>query len=186
MDIGASSYRRFLDGDDEAFVEIIKHYKDSLILYINSFTHDFDTAEDLMEDTFVKIITRKPSYRPSASFKTWLFAIARNTALDWRRKQSTYKTLAIDDVACDLVAADNLEQQFLCNERQLQLYQALRRIHSDYAQVLYLIFFEGFQNSQVAVIMKKSNRQVENLLYRAKRALKSELEKEGFVYEGLS
>lgn len=185
MDTGADSYRRFLDGDDEAFVEIIKYYKDSMILYLDSFTHNLDTAEDLMEDTFVKIITRKPNFRPNASFKTWLFTIARNIAQDWYRKQ-TKRTVSIDDVTSDVIAEDDLEQQYLFTEQQIQLYQALRRIRSDYAQVLYLKFFEDFDNLQVAVVMKKSKRQVENLLYRAKQALKSELEKEGFVYEELS
>lgn len=185
IDIGANSYRRFLDGDDEAFVEIIRHYKDGLILYLNNFTHDLDTAEDLMEDTFVKIITKKPAYRPSACFKTWLFAIARNIARDWLRKQAKRQTLPIDEVVSELIAAEDLERQLLCTEEQLQLYRAFRRIRSDYAQVLYLIFFEGFHNSQAAVVMKKSTRQIENLLYRAKQALKSELEKDGFIYEGL-
>ena len=45
--------------------------------------------------------------------------------------------------------------------------------------------FEDFKNDQVAAILKKNNKQVENLVYRAKRSLKSELEKEGFVYEDL-
>ena len=186
MDIGASSYRRFLDGDDEAFVEIIKNYKDSLILYLNSFTHNLDAAEDLMEDTFLKIITQKPIYRPSASFKVWLFAIARNIARDWYRKQVKHKAIPIEAIASNLIAADNLEQQYLSTERQILVYRALRRIHSDYAQVLYLVFFEDLNNSQVSLIMKKSKRQVENLLYRAKQALKSQLEKDGFIYEGLS
>ena len=51
MDNGASSYRRFLDGDDNGFIEIIKDYKDGLILYINNFTRNIFTAEDLAEDT---------------------------------------------------------------------------------------------------------------------------------------
>lgn len=51
--------------------------------------------------------------------------------------------------------------------------------------MLYLTYFEDFDNSETAEIMKKSKRQIENLLYRAKGALKSELEKEGFEYEGL-
>lgn len=185
MDIGASNYHRFLNGDDEAFVEIIRCYKDSLTLYLNSFTHNLETAEDLTEDTFVKIVTKKPHYRPSASFKAWLFAIARNVARDWHKKCSKIKTLPIDYAASDLIAADNLEQQYLYAQQKIQLYRALRRIHSDYAQVLYLVYFEDFNNSQVAVVMKKSNRQVENLLYRAKRALKFELEKDGFIYEGI-
>ena len=185
MDIGAVNYRRFLRGDDDAFIEIIRLYKDGLILYLESFTHNLDTAEDLMEDTFVKIITKKPDYRPNASFKTWLFAIAGNVARDWCRKQSKRKTISIDDVASDMRSSDTLEQQYLCEEQQIQLYRALRQIRADYAQVLYLVYIEEFKNHQVAAVMKKSNRQVENLLYRAKQALRSELKKDGFIYEGI-
>ena len=62
MDNGASSYRRFLDGDDEGIVEIIRDYKDGLILYLNGFTRNISTAEELMEETFVKLATRKPRF----------------------------------------------------------------------------------------------------------------------------
>ncbi|MBQ6211891.1 MAG: RNA polymerase subunit sigma-24, partial [Ruminococcus sp.] len=54
-----------------------------------------------------------------------------------------------------------------------------------YSQVLYLTYFEGFSNSEAAKILDKNNRQIENLIYRAKQALKAQLEKEGFVYEKL-
>ena len=55
----------------------------------------------------------------------------------------------------------------------------------DYRQVLWLSYFEELSNTDIARIMSKSNRQVENLLYRAKQALKNELEKEGSEYEEL-
>ena len=51
--------------------------------------------------------------------------------------------------------------------------------------MLVLIYFEEFHNAQVAFIMGKRKKQVENLVYRAKLSLKSELEKEGFVYEDI-
>lgn len=51
--------------------------------------------------------------------------------------------------------------------------------------MLYLIYFEEMDNSEAAAVMRKSKRQVENLIYRAKSALRSELLKEGFCYEGL-
>ncbi|MBP0966052.1 MAG: RNA polymerase subunit sigma-24, partial [Oscillospiraceae bacterium] len=49
--------------------------------------------------------------------------------------------------------------------------------------VLYLSYFEGFSNAEIAVIMKKSRRQIEALLYNAKKALRTELERSGFAYE---
>ena len=61
----------------------------------------------------------------------------------------------------------------------------MENLNEDYRQVLYLSYFEDFNNGQIAKIMKKSTRQVENLLYRSKQALKKELEREGFVYEKL-
>lgn len=80
---------------------------------------------------------------------------------------------------------ENIEQNYLKNLQKIELHKALKRIAPEYSQVLYLTYFEGFNNTETAKIMNKSNRQVENLLYRAKNFLRSELEKEGFVYEEL-
>ena len=185
MDNGACSYLRFLDGDDNTFVSIIRDYKDGLILYLDSFTHNIYIAEELMEDTFVKIVTKKPNFYSGSSFKTWLYAIAGNIARDWLRKNRRKVTVSIDDIPGDLIAEDDLERQYLREERRIAIRRALRKINSDYAQVLYLVYFENFSNEHAAKVMKKSKRQVENLIYRAKQSLKSELGKEGFTYEEL-
>ena len=55
MDNGESSYRRFLEGDDSGFIEIIRDYKDGLILFLHSMTRDYGLAEELCEDTFVRL-----------------------------------------------------------------------------------------------------------------------------------
>ena len=61
MDNGASSYRRFRDdGDESGLAEIIRDYKDGLIFYLNSFVDNIIIAEELAEDTFVRLGTRKP------------------------------------------------------------------------------------------------------------------------------
>ena len=61
----------------------------------------------------------------------------------------------------------------------------MKKLNPEYAQVLYLIYFEDFDHDETAKIMKKNKRQIINLVFRAKNALKKELEKEGFVYDGL-
>ena len=65
------------------------------------------------------------------------------------------------------------------------MHKALAKLKPEYQQVIYLIFFEDFSNTEAATVMKKNNRQIENLVYRAKMSLKSELDKEGFEYEEL-
>ena len=62
MDSSAQNYLRFLNGDESGLTELIREHKDGLILYLNSFTQNIHTAEDLMEDTFVKLVVKKPKF----------------------------------------------------------------------------------------------------------------------------
>ena len=75
MDNGASSYRRFLDGDDKGLAEIVGDFKDGLILYLKGYVNNIFIAEELTEDTFVRLITKKPKYSGKSTFKSWLYAI---------------------------------------------------------------------------------------------------------------
>lgn len=88
MDNGACSYRRFLDGDDMAFVEIIKTYKDGLTLYLYGFVGSLPLAENLMSETFFKLLVKKPHFSQKSTFKTWLYAIGRNEALACLKKRA--------------------------------------------------------------------------------------------------
>ena len=185
MDNGASSYLRFLNGDDDAFAPIVRDYKDGLILYIDSFIHNLSIAEDLMEDTFVKLATKRPVFHNDSAFKTWLYAIARNLALDWCRQNARQRVVSVEELSSELTTMDSIELQYLRSEQRIQLHKALQKIKPEYEQVLYLAFFEGFSNAQIARIMRKNKRQIESLIYRAKQSLKIKLETEGFSYEGL-
>ena len=185
MEQGAEQYRRFLTGDDDGIVEIIRLYKDGLILYLNSFAGDIHTAEDITEEVFVKLVTKKPHFSGKSSFKTWLYTIARNAAFDYMRKNTKISDKPIEDYAELASEEADFEQKYLQKERELMLHNALKKLKTEYRQILYLTYFEGFTNSETAVVMKKSKRQIENLMYRAKKSLKAQLEKEGFVYEEL-
>ena len=185
MDIGASSYLRYLNGDDTGLTEIIRQYKDGLTLYINSYVNNIFTAEDLMEDTFFKLAAKKPRFSGKSSFKTWLYAIARNIALDYIRKNSKISDTSIDDLSNYIAEESTIEREYLIKEQEILLHRTMRKLKSEYFQVLYLVYFEGFTNEEIAKIMKKNKRQIENLIYRAKNTLKAELEKEGFEYEEL-
>lgn len=183
-DHGANCYRRFLNGDDSGMVEIIDIYKDGLILYLNGFAGNIQTAEEWMEEVFVKLVIKKPHFRGKCSFKTWLYTIGRNVALDALRRSLKLPEVSMEDSLIDSAdEGENLEQAYLRQERKIVVHRALRKIKSEYRQVLYLLFFEQFDNGEIAQIMKKSKRQIENLIYRAKMSLKSELEREGFIYE---
>jgi len=185
MENGASSYRRFLDGDDKGLAEVVRDYKDGLILYLNGFVNNIFVAEELMEETFFKLITKKPGFREKYSFKTWLYTIGRNVAIDYIRQHAKFADASIEEIENYLSDEYDLEKSYIVEERKIAVHTALKKLHPEYRQILWLVYFEGFSNADAATIMKKSSRQAKNLVYRAKNALKSELDKESFVYEEL-
>ncbi len=185
MDNGASSYRRFLDGNDDSFVEIIRDYKDGLMLYINGYVGNIHVAEDLMQETFVRIVLKKPRFSGKSSFKSWLYAIGRNIAVDYIRKCARNSVILTDDITVLSRDEESVEKEYLRDERKILLHRVMKRLNPDYRKVLYLIYFEDIPMRDAASLMKKSYKQTDNLIYRAKQSLRSELEKEDFVYEDL-
>ncbi len=184
MDNGASSYRRFLDGDDTGLAEIVREYSDGLTLYLCGIVNDFSAAEELMEETLFKLITKKPKYRSTYSFKTWLYTIGRHVAIDYLRRRKR-ADISLDELEGTVGDRFDLERNYLVEEQKIALHQALNRLHTEYRQVLWLLYFEDLSHVEVATVMGKTPRQMKNLVFRAKNALRSELEKEGFVYEEL-
>ena len=85
----------------------------------------------------------------------------------------------------DLPSKYDLEKEIDGKDDKKRLYEAIDQLKPEYKQVIYLVYFEGFNNSETAIIMKKSKKQTGELLYRAKLSLKKILEKEGDFYEGL-
>lgn len=185
MDNGACSYRRFLDGDDNGITEIVGDYKDGLILYLNSYVNNIYTAEELAEDAFFRLITKKPKFSGKSSFRTWLYAIGRNIAVDYIRHNSKNLMTPVEDMENYLRDEEDLERSYIKEERKITVHRALSTLQTDYRNIIWLIYFEGFSNKEAAIAMKKSDKQIRNLLYRAKQSLKSKLEKEGFIYEEL-
>ncbi|MBR6967750.1 MAG: RNA polymerase sigma factor [Ruminococcus sp.] len=186
MDNGASSYRRFRDeGDTDGLAEIIRDYKDGLIFYLCSIVGNIHTAEDLAEDTFVLLGTKKPRDKGSGRFRTWLYTIGRNLAIDYLRKSRRTAEVSVEE-APELVSdEDSLEEAYLREERKIAVHRGMRRLSPEYRQVLWLIYFEEFSNREAAAVMKKSVHGIETLVSRARKALRKQLEMEGFEYEDL-
>ena len=177
MDNGESSYRRFLDGDDSAFGEIVAVYKDNLIFFINRYVNNFAVAEELAQDVFVELLMHKRRYNFRTSLKTYIFTIGRNLAVSYVRKCSRKPECAYEFVENERDRTV-LEDEFVREEEKRELHEALGRIPNDYSTALHLIYFEGMSYEQVGKVMKKNKKQVENIVYRAKKALRKELERE--------
>lgn len=176
-------FKAFLDGDKSSFEQIVISFKDNLIYFINRYVHSLSLAEEIAEDSFVALLLHKNSFNFKYSVKTYLFAIGKNKALNVIKKNKRHRQEPLSDFEYSLQDNFALEEKVLENERKRMINACLGRIKSDYSSVLYLYYFEQMDKQECSKILKKSKKQIENLLYRGREALKKELEKEGIGYE---
>ncbi len=89
MDNGASSYRRFLDGDKDAFAEIANELFRGLSFFINGYVNDINAAEGIAMDVFAELVAHKHRYNFKVYLKTYLYTLGRSRALNYikRRKR---------------------------------------------------------------------------------------------------
>lgn len=172
-------YRRFLTGDEQALEELIGLYRHSLTAFINGFVQDMDTAESLMLDVFVDLVRQKGRFRAESSLKTYLFAIGRNKALrHLRRRRTDFVPL---DNAAQLPADDQSPEQTVEDFCRWQAVRtAMQQLCPAYREILYLLYFEDMTPKEIGGVLHKSPKQIANLTYRAKQALKDILQKEGW------
>ena len=177
-------YRRFIAGDELALGEIVRAYSDSLLLFTCSLVKNLRDAEEIVADSFVQIAVKKRAFRGDSSLKTYLFAVCRNRAVDLIRKNARRGELASPDVeqSADM---ETLEGRILKSERDERLHAAIAELCEEYRAALYLVYFEELSHEETARVMKKTRKQTENIIFRARRALRAILEKEGFTNEDL-
>ena len=97
MDHGSGTYRRFLAGDETALTTLLQTYREGLVLYVNGIVHNVYDAEDVVQEVFVTLFVKRPLFHGDDGFKTWLYAVARNKAVDLLRKQKRGSAVPLDE-----------------------------------------------------------------------------------------
>lgn len=174
-DNGAGLYRRFLQGDGSALETLVARYSDALVRFAYCYLKDPFAAEDAAEDAFAALIVKDRAFSDDANLKAYLYKTVRNKCIDKIRSERRQAALPESAVDAELL----LELK----ERNAEIYSAMQRLPAQYSEILYLVYFDGFRPEEAAKILKRSKKQVYNLLARAKAALKAILLKEGARYE---
>ena len=178
MDHGASSYRRYLDGDASAFDEIVKELFDPLVFFIAQYVRDVQVAEDLAIDVFADLVAHPKRYNFSVTLKTYLFMLGKSRACNYIKHKKSLRETSIED-ASYLQDGDNTpEALFLQDARTRAVHEAMAKLSDDMRLAVHLVFFEQLSYEETARVMKKNKKQVDNLLYRAKKELRAILGKD--------
>ena len=178
MDNAAGSYRRFLNGEEAAFDDIMNELFDKLVLFSNRYVRDIYAAEDIAIDTFADLIVYRHRYNFKVALKTYLFMIGRSRALNYIKHNKIIKFTPLDE-AYNLSADEkSLEDSLLTDGLKQRVNKALLELGEDMRIVVHLVYFEDMSYKEAAAVMKKTSKQIDNLLYRAKAELRSKLKEE--------
>ena len=168
--------RCLAEGDDLALNRLMDAWSQPLIAYLTRLTSSETTAQDLAQETFVRVYRHRLEYRSSQKFSTWLFAIATNLARNharWRGRHPEtllgHENLSELSVAAQTASPD---QQTIANERIAAIQKAVSELPQDMREVLILSTWHGMSHAEIARVQDTSEKAVELRLYRARKLLR--------------
>ena len=173
-------YQRFLSGDDSGLQRLMERYGNSLTLYIDGYLHDIHEAEDLMIEAFAYFVAKRPRLRDNG-FRAYLYKSARHLALRCLQKKRRKQFFSFDDLEQEPESDVLLETLVQTDERNRILWRCMDELAPAYREALYLVYFEGMRHAEAAAVMRKTEKQIADLVYRGRASLRKTLEREGIT-----
>lgn len=179
---------RCRSGDAVAFELIVMRFKDQIINYICRFVGDYHQAEDLTQETFLRIYKNAGRYEPRSKFKNWLYLIAtnlcRNEIRDRNRRKTDLFAEASEDKETDCLSVlpdfrympDRVYEK---KERELIIQQKMNCLPENQRLSLILVTYQGMRYEEIAEIIGCSVGAVKSLVHRSRQNMKKLLVEAG-------
>ena len=167
--------------DPELLDQLIELYQHRLLRYLLFLTGRREVAEDLFQETWMRVLLRGAQYNGKARFDTWLFTIARNLVIDLSRKRTMASLDEMNDGDDERffeipVSAPSPLEQFQSREDCAEISEVLLKLEPTYREVLVLRFYEELSLEEIASVTKAPLSTVKSRLYRGLAALKPRME----------
>lgn len=172
---------QFQAGNEDAYLEIVERFKDRLFAFIYRFVGDEDLAEDLVQDTLIKVYTHRHAYREIARFSTWIYTIAGNlarTELRKRKRRATFSmsALGLGEREYELPSEDFTPSKTLEGEQtEKHIRIALAKLPLHFRTVIILRDVQELSYEEISKIMKIPLGTVKSRVNRARLRLQEML-----------
>lgn len=148
----------YADGNNRAFDLLLLRNQSKLFSYILFVVHDRETAEDIFQETFVKVITRlqEGRYTVSGKFGAWIMRIAHNAIMDWYRDQASMRIVdtSADNDLSNISGADifegNIENRFVNSQIMADVRRLLDALPPMQREVVYMRFYQQLSFKEIA------------------------------------
>ncbi len=173
-------------GDQKAYAELMKHYKDSLYFMLLKMTNDPNDADDLTLEAFGKAFKNLQQYTPDYAFSTWLFKIASNNCIDYlrKKKKNTFSMNQgfVQEEGNEL--ANNLpsntldpEENFIKKQKANLMREVVEKLKPHYRKLIKLRYFQEYTYEEIAAELELPLGTVKAQLFRAREFLYNILKK---------
>ena len=169
--------------DQELLDQLIEQYQHRLLRYLLFLTGRRDIAEDLFQETWMRVLVRGAQYNGKARFDTWLFTIARNLVIDLSRKRTMASLDEMSESDEDdrpfevATTGPSPLEQFTVRENSAEVGEVLLTLDTSYREVLVLRFYEEMSLEEIAGVTRAPLSTVKSRLYRGLASLKPHLER---------
>ena len=176
--------RRLAAGHDPALNDLMQRHATPVFHFLCRMLGNEEDANDLAQETFVRIFRSREKFRPTEKFSTWLFTIAANLARNQIRWRMRHPNLSLDaegdgaepSLASTLPATGPLpNEQAIAAERAVAVRAAVQKLPDDLRAAIVLCEWEECSVAVAAEILKASPKAVESRLYRARQILRGKL-----------
>jgi RNA polymerase sigma-70 factor (ECF subfamily) len=172
-------------GNIDAYGKIVGRYNGRLYNFIYRFVGDRETAEDIVQETFLRAFRKRTEYKAIANFSTWLFTIAGNLAKSELRRRKRWRMFSIErdeetDTGTDIPdesARPDKVAEFSLADGQIQ--QAIATLPANYKQVILLRDVEGMSYQEISDIVDCPVGTVKSRVNRARLKRQQKLKNEG-------
>ena len=171
-------------GREPAYRELLRRYERPVLSLVFRMVHDRTVAEDLAQDTFIKVLNNIDRYRPEFKFSSWLFKIANNVAIDHLRKRQL-NTISIDGsphagtaseiAATSIELADPSEsalEEMEAKELGSSIERAIAQLRPEYRSCILLRHVEGRSYEEIAATLDLPLGTVKTFIHRARHQLR--------------
>lgn len=167
-------------GREDAFAELYERYLKQIYNFVYFKTTHKETVEDLVSLVFIKVLENLKNFKikEKASFKAWIYLIARNTVIDYYRTQKKDKN--IDDF-WDIGIDNDLNLEIDNKEKIAEIQKYLKDLKPSQREVVILRVWEGLSYKEIAEIVGKSQENAKMIFSRTIRKLKEEMTPEVFL-----
>jgi RNA polymerase sigma-70 factor (ECF subfamily) len=176
------------EGRETAFRELVRRYERPVFSLVFRMVRDRETAEDLAQDAFIKVLNHIDKYSPEFKFSSWLFKIANNVAIDWMRRKrldtvsmdgSPHATTAaeVEATTFDLAAQqESALDEMEARELGTEIERAIAHLRPEYRACIMLRHVEGRSYEEIATTLDLPLGTVKTYIHRARHELRRTLE----------